>query len=64
MNIQMLLISQQVKTYSHVLTIAREVEQGLEKKNQTQMQIKQLKRLFPQMVRGRLVRFIGSPPAK
>ena len=32
MDIQMFLIPQQLKTYSQVLSIAREVERGLEKK--------------------------------
>ena len=39
-DIQMFLIPQQLKTYSQVHTIGREVEQGLEKKNQTQIQTK------------------------
>ena len=38
MKIQMFLIPQQLKTYSQVLTIAQEVERGLEKKNQDKMQ--------------------------
>ena len=32
MDIQLFLIPQQLKTYSQVLSIAREVERGLEKK--------------------------------
>ena len=42
--IHMFLIPQQLKTYSQVLTIAREVEWGLEKKNQDKMQKKSMKR--------------------
>ena len=38
MKIQMFLIPQQLKMYSQVLTIAQEVEQKLEKKNQDKMQ--------------------------
>jgi len=37
MDIQVFLTSQQLKTYSEVLTIAREVERGLEKKKANQM---------------------------
>jgi len=36
-DIQMLLIPQQLKTYSHILTITRKVEQRLEKKNKSQI---------------------------
>ena len=43
MDIQMSLIPQQLKTYSQVLYIAREVEQGLERKNKIQMQNKSQK---------------------
>ena len=46
MNFQILLIPQQLKTYSQVLSIAREVERGLEKKNQDQEQDKPGKRTF------------------
>ena len=38
MDIQIFLIAQQLKTYSQVLSIAREVERGLEKKDKHQMQ--------------------------
>ena len=40
MNIQMFLIPEQLKTYSQSLTIAHEVERGLEKKNQKKIQKK------------------------
>ena len=63
MDIQMLLIPQQLKTYPQILTIAREVERVLEK-NQTQIETRQLKRPFSQMGRGNPVRLIGAPPAK
>ena len=46
MDIQVLLILQQLKTYSQVLTIAREVERELEKKNRNQMRNQVIKRLF------------------
>ena len=44
--IEMFLIPQQLKTYSQVLTIAREVERGLEKKRQGKIQKKLVKRPF------------------
>ena len=46
MDVQMFLIPQQLKTYSQVLSIAREVERGLEKKNENQVQNKSVKRPF------------------
>ena len=52
MDIQMHLIPQQLKTYSQVLTIAREVERRLEKKNRSPMQNKLMKQPFQQMGRG------------
>ena len=64
MDIQMLLIPQQLKTYSQVLTIAREVKQGLEKKNRRHMQNKPIKRPFPQMNSGNPARLVGTPLAK
>ena len=39
-DIQTHLISQQLKTYSQVLTITREVERGLEKKIRTRYRIR------------------------
>ena len=56
MDIQIVLIPQQLKTYSLVLTIAKDVERGLEKKNRTQIQNKVAKRPFHQMYRGNPVR--------
>jgi len=50
------LIPQQLKTYSQVLTIAREVERGLEKKNLNQMRNQAMKRPFQQLGRGGPVR--------
>ena len=44
--IQMFLIPQQLKTYSQALIIAREVERGLGKKRQNEMQRKSVKRPF------------------
>ena len=64
MGIQMLLILQQLKTYSQVLTITREVERGLEKKNRSQMQNEHVKRPFSQMNRGNPARAVGAPLAK
>ena len=49
MDVQMYLIPQQLKTYSQVLSIAREVERGLEKKNENQVQNKSVKRPFQLM---------------
>ena len=46
MDIQIFLIPQQLKTYSQVLSIAREVERGLEKKDKHQMQNRPVKRPF------------------
>ena len=43
-DIQMLLIPHQLKTYSQVLSIARDVEQGLEKKRRVELQYKPMKR--------------------
>ena len=43
------LISQQLKTYSQVLTLAREVEQGLERKNKKQKKDELVKRTFQHM---------------
>ena len=43
MDVQMFLIPQQLKTYSQVLSIAREVERGLEKKSENQVQSKSAK---------------------
>ena len=48
-DIQIFLIPQQLKTYSQVLYIAREVERGLEKKYKHQMQNKPVKRPFQLM---------------
>ena len=39
----------QLKAYSQVLSIAREVERGLEKKSRSQKQIESAKRTFQQM---------------
>ena len=49
MDVQMYLIPQQLKTYSQVLSIAREVERGLEKKSENQVQNKSVKRPFQLM---------------
>ena len=52
MDIQILLMPQQLKTYSQVLTIAQEVEQGLEKKKSNMIRNQTMKRPFPQTGRG------------
>jgi len=49
MDIQIFLIPQHLKTYSQVLSIARKVERGLEKKDKHQMQNKPVKRSFQLM---------------
>ena len=71
MDIQILLIPHQLKTYSQVLIIAGEVERGLEKKNQDQEQdmsgkrtFQQMDREYPVMDRGEPVRFSNAPKAK
>jgi len=46
MDIQVFLMPQQLKTYSEVLTIAREVERGLEKKKVNQIRNQAMKRPF------------------
>jgi len=61
MDIQVLLIPQQLKTYSQVLTVAREVERGLEKKNLDQMRRQAMKRPFQQLGRGGPVRTARAP---
>ena len=48
-DIQMFLISQQLKTYSQVLTIGRELESGLEKRSRSLRLIESAKRTFQQM---------------
>ena len=45
-DIQMLLIPHLLKTYSQVLSIARDVEQGLEKKRRVELQHKPMKCQF------------------
>ena len=49
MDLQVFLMPQQLKTYSEVLTIAREVERGLEKKKENQMKNQAKKRPFELM---------------
>ena len=46
MDIQMFLIPQQLKMYSQVLSISHEVERGVEKKSENQVQNKPVKRFF------------------
>ena len=52
MDIQILLMPQQLKTYSQVLTIAREVERGLEKGKSNMIRNQTMKGPFPQTGRG------------
>ena len=61
MDIQVLLIPQQLKTYSQVLTVAREVERGLEKKNLDQRRKQAMKRPFQQLGGGGPVRAAKAP---
>ena len=61
MDIQLFLVPQQFKTYSHVLFITREIERGLEKKSKSQKHIESAKRTFQQMDREDSVRLIGAP---
>jgi len=49
MDIQIFLVPQQLKIYSQVLSIAREVERGLEKEDKHQMQNRPVKRPFKLM---------------
>jgi len=64
MDVQMLLIPQQLKTYSQVLSIAREVERGLEKKSENQVQNKSVKRPFQLMNEEDTARTINGPIVK
>ena len=48
-DIQIFLIPQQLKMYSQVLSISREVERGLEKKDKHQIQNMSVKRPFQMM---------------
>jgi len=61
MDIQVFLMPQQLKTYSEVLTIAREVERGLEKKKLNLIRNQAMKRPFPQMGRGGPFRAAKAP---
>ena len=64
MNVQMFLIPQQLKTYSQVLTITREVERGLEKKSKNQVRNKPVKRTFPLMNEEDAARTTNGPIIK
>jgi len=64
MDVQMFLIPQQLKTYSQVLSIAREVERGLEKKNENQVQNKSVKRPFQLMSEEDTARTTHGPMIK
>jgi len=61
---QMFLIPQQLKMYSQVLSIACEVEQGLEKKREHQVQNKPVKRPFQLMNEEHATRPINGPIVK
>jgi len=61
MDIQVLLILQQLKTYSQVFTIAWEVDRGLEKKKLNQIRSQAMKRPFQQLGRGGPVRATKVP---
>jgi len=61
MDIQVLLIPQQLKTYSPVLTIAGKVKRGLEKKNLNQKRNQAMKRPFQQLGRGGPVKATKVP---
>ena len=60
----MLLIPHQLKTYSQVLSIARDMVQRLEKKRRVKLQHKPMKCQFQQVHRGNPVRSFGAPLAK
>jgi len=64
MDVQMFLIPQQLKTYSQVLSIAREVERGLERKNESQVQSKSVKRPFQLMNEEDAARTTHGPMIK
>jgi len=65
MDIQMFLMPHHLKTYAEVLTIAREVERGFEKKQGDQMRNQAMKRPFVPMGRGgpyRAAKVLARPP--
>jgi len=62
MNIQVLLIPQQLKTFAQVLTIAREIERGLIRKDKSQVRENMMKKLFLKEVKRRLVVYPTSSP--
>jgi len=64
MDIQVFLMPQQLKTYSEVLTIAREVERGLEKKRLTLLRNQAKKRPFQLMDEEDAVRATHGPMMK
>ena len=64
MDVQMYLIPQQLKTYSQVLSIAREVERGLEKKSENQVQNKPVKRPSQSMNEEHATKPINGPIVK
>jgi len=64
MDIQVFLMPQQLKTYSEVLTIAREVERGLEKKKENLMRNQAKKRPFQFLDEDDEVRVTQGPMMK
>ena len=64
MDIQVFLMPQQLKTYSEVLTIAREVERGLEKKKLTLIRNQAMKRPFQLMDEEDAARTTHGPMMK
>ena len=62
MDIHMLLIPQQLKTYAQILTVAREIERGLIRKEKNQVREDLLKKPFHKNIKRRPVVHLVSPP--
>ena len=62
MDIQMLLIPQQLKTYTQVLTIVQEIERGLIRKEKSQVRKDMMKKSFLRDIIRKTVEPPTSPP--
>ena len=61
LDIQKFLVTQQLGTYSEVLSAARGLEQVIEKENKSRLQARPLKRPLDQVTRGPPARFSVAP---
>ena len=64
LDIQKFLVTQQLGTYSQVLSAARGLEQVMEKENKSKLQARPLKRPLDQVTRGPPTRFSVAPPSR